>query len=258
MRLIAKWIAQILTAAAACLSGTWTLVDIFHIQVAPNLFSIFGLNFNGEKIHVELGIRIILSGSAILLLIATDAFDIFIPRRVLRNARDSYLAVESPEWQAELAPAEIRISIWYARRLWYWPFWKVFILAWSSGYLPPHDADLALTLAAWQGISGQAYRSRERVSLGSPNVSSFTASEKWLLMNRFRMTVWQLRKTDHIKGLLSVPMLLDRGRTKPQKAVGVINLDSLTDAGAGRLERNKLDLAKFFVKQGKILAILDF
>jgi hypothetical protein len=216
-----------------------------------------GFGFRGNKIHVELGIRLVLSGCAIALLIATDAFDIFIPRRVLRNVRDNYLALESPEWKAGLAGAEIRISIWYARRLWYWPFWKVFKLAWSTGFSPPYDADLTLTLAAWQGISGQAYRSRERVSLGSPDVGGMTRGQKWLLLNRFRMTAWQLKKTDHIKGLISIPMLLDQGSTKPQKAVGVINLDSWTDGGAGQLQRNKLDLEQFFVKQAKTLAILD-
>jgi hypothetical protein len=39
-------------------------------------------------------------------------------------------------------------------------------------------------------------------------------------------------------------------------AEGVINLDSITDAGAIVLDRNKAGLIEYFVKSGKILTCL--
>ena len=52
------------------------------------------------------------------------------------------------------------------------------------------------------------------------------------------------------------PVLLKKDPTKISKAVGVINLDSLTKQGAESLLKNRYSLNAFFIEQGKVLAHL--
>jgi hypothetical protein len=257
MRLIAKWISQGLMVIAACVTGDWSLVDAFHLMHDDGSFHLFGMTLQGPKSHIELGLRLFISVCAVALIAATDLWDVYLPRRKLDDFRTEYLKLRSEDWKKELADAEIRLSIWYAKRPWYWPFWKVFYLAWSDGFDPPRaDRDKKMRLASWQGISGQAYRSRETVSLSPLKYESFGWFAKWLMLNSFRMTASQLARTRDIKALLSTPMLLKNDPTKTSKAAGVINLDSLTDKGAKHLMANVDSLSKFFSEQGKVLAHL--
>jgi hypothetical protein len=55
------------------------------------------------------------------------------------------------------------------------------------------------------------------------------------------MAHWQLKKVAAVTGLISVPMLVVR-ENRPDKAVGVINVDSITEPGAKHISENFVDL----------------
>ena len=116
MRLIAKWISQVLTVIAACVAGDWSLVDAFHLMHDDGSFHLFGMTLQGPKNHVELGLRLFISVCAIALIAATDVWDVYVPRRKLNEFRTEYLKLRAEEWKTKIANAEIRLSIWYAKR----------------------------------------------------------------------------------------------------------------------------------------------
>jgi hypothetical protein len=76
-------------------------------------------------------------------------------------------------------------------------------------------------------------------------------------MNRYHLTKRQLRKTRHLTAVLSIPIVKrTEGLSPVYRQVGVINLDSDTEAGAALLEQNQQALAEYFTRFGKILAEL--
>jgi hypothetical protein len=258
MRNIVKWFSQILLLIAAFLSGSYSLIDFLHLQVKPNEFHVFWWTLFGEKTVVEFRVRFYVSVIALVAIIVMDILDVYLPARKVKDIRKNYMNLKADLFKEKIKSKDLRISIWYLRRPWYWPFWKTFKLDWKTGFAAPSDKDLKVRLATWQGVSGLAFRLREPKTLPSViSINSLSWPEKWLLMNEHRMAHWQLKKVEAVTGLISIPMLMVR-ENKPDKAVGVINVDSVTDAGAKHISENFKDLAAFYLDQGKALALLDF
>jgi hypothetical protein len=258
MRNIVKWLSQLLLLIAAFLSGTYSLIDFLGLEVSANQLRFFGWTLHGDKQHIEFHLRLYCSVLALALVVVMDILDIYLPARKMKDTRKNYMGLKGDLFKEKIKSKDLRISIWYLRRPWYWPLWKTFKLDWKTGFAAPIDKDLKVRLAPWQGVSGLAFRSREPKILPSTiSINSLNWPEKWLLMNEHRMAHWQLEKVAAVTGLISIPMLVVR-ENKPDKAVGVINVDSVTEAGAKYIAENSLDLGAFFLDQGKALALLDF
>jgi hypothetical protein len=78
-----------------------------------------------------------------------------------------------------------------------------------------------------------------------------------LRTNVFRLWPWQLKKTEDVKYILSIPLFkASKGESKSFKCTGVINLDTLSDEGAEFLERNEGKIVNYFLDRGKVIACL--
>jgi hypothetical protein len=256
MRLIVKLCSQGLLVLAALLSSSWSLLDTLHLVRSDGTVQMMGL-ITGTKASVELRLRVILSIGALLSIAATDLWDIYMPRKKLSDFRKEYLAQQVKTWRDQLGN-EIRVSVLYARRRWYWPFWKVFEWSWNDGFKPPNHQDVNLGLACWQGVSGRAFKDNITKSayyseLGAPNFR-----EKYLFGNAYRLTFRQIKKTKGLKGIVSIPLLSrGQGDSPTYKSVGVINLDTRTDSGAELLKKNQVALANYFAEAGLLLGLLN-
>jgi hypothetical protein len=257
--------SQFLLVFAPLITAQWSLLNLLgrsdflptdHLQL-----SFLGLiSLDGRKEQVELQLRLILSGLALVAIMAHDLVDSYLPSRSLLEFRKEYLKQHGEEWRKRLGPG-IRINIMYARRCWCFLFiWRRFEWSWNSGFDPPkghHDANLWLT--EFQGVCGKALRA------GKPQRAFFLEGDppnlKWhqryLLCNQFRLWPRQLKKTVGLKGILSIPMFLRIGDESPSHMpVGVINVDSVEEEGARTLQENEEALATYFIEFGMILARL--
>ena len=66
-----------------------------------------------------------------------------------------------------------------------------------------------------------------------------------------------MKRTRHLKGIVSVPLLLKlKKESASYRCVGVINLDSASEAGAKKLLKNEEKLARYFLEVGPTIAAL--
>ena len=109
-----------------------------------------------------------------------------------------------------------------------------------------------------QGACGKAFRSMRPQSVYFDQVPPKLAfRQKWLFANEFRLWGPQFRRTEHLRAVLSIPILEQSDHLSPSFAsVGVINLDTSSETGAAKLRENERDLAEYFMRLGKILAAL--
>ena len=185
-----------------------------------------------------------------------DIYDYYLPQRDFKKFRKLYLDEKKEEWRTQLNK-DIRINIMHANRYWFFPFLRFFQWTWSDGYNPPAHKDVNLLLTEFQGVCGLAFRSEEPklvTSLPTPD----WIHQKWLLLNQFHLSKRQLSKTKAVKAVLSVPIFYSpsEGTSPTWKAIGVINLDTLTDDGSKFLEHNRQKLVDYFDQFGKMLACL--
>jgi hypothetical protein len=77
------------------------------------------------------------------------------------------------------------------------------------------------------------------------------------LADPYHMWPWQINRTKHVKFILSIPLFrASKGDSQSFKRVGVINLDTHTDAGSDFLEENYDLLVDLFADRGKVIAYL--
>ena len=256
VRLIVKLSSQGLLVLAALLSGTWSLLDALHLVQSDGTVQVMGIVI-GPKEPTELTLRFVLSIGALVSIAATDIWDICVPRKKLSDFRKQYLDYQIKQWRAQLTN-DIRVSVLYARRRWYWPFYKVFEWAWNNGFEPPNHGDANLKVACWQGVSGFAFSKGKSKSAYYGGSFDLTWSKRYLLRNRYSMTWRQISKTEGLRGIISVPLLRrGPGNSASYKPVGVINLDTRTAPGAELLQKHEKELAAFFLDAGSVLASLD-
>ncbi len=258
MRLIVKLCSQGLLVLAALLSGTWSLLDLLHVVNRDGTVQVLGFNL-GPKDPAELILRVILSVSALMSIAATDIWDIYVPRRKLRDFRKDFLDHQIKVWRKQLGN-DIRVSVLYARRRWYFPLWRVFEWAWSNGYDPPSNhKDVNLKLTCCQGVSGEAFKAQGAKSAYYAEDPKLSFAKRWLLRNKYHMTYFQLKRMKGLRGIISVALLRRYGpKASPEyESVGVINLDTRTQAGADLLKNNEDALVTYFAETGLLLAMLD-
>jgi hypothetical protein len=150
--------------------------------------------------------------SCVLLMIVFfyDALDLYLPRQSRRKFRDRYLSGQFNEISGNLH-RDVRVNVMYARRRWY-TLWLVRVFQWtaSHGFRAGRDRDIKIPFLEWQGVCGKALRRCEVTweDLRGPRHqwSALRWYQKWLLWNTYRLTYWQLERTQNVRAILSIPM----------------------------------------------------
>jgi hypothetical protein len=240
----------------------WSVVDwlwgpFAHPQDVH--LAVFGMTFVGTKEQLELKFRAWVSAVALALVFAVEITDVYLPRARMLEFRKAYLDAERATWREVLSP-DIRLNIMHARRSPVFLFYRVFDWTWNDGFDPPRHQDANLFLTEFQGVCGLTLRSERAFLADLRAAGQMSFAERWFLRNRFRLFKWQLDKTRNTKAVLSVPMFVERkagsAEAKKWRAVGVINLDTDTDAGAALLQDRQDDLVTYFGRVGKVVAKL--
>ena len=263
---IFKYGSTLLLAIAPLLTSQYSLLDLLGykadgggtltMRIVP-LWSFFVLS--GPKSEVEMRLRTILTLVGVFTLVLHGYFDAYLPSRSLKSFRHDYLnEMNRSVWRKKnRLPADIRINVMFFR--WSWlPPWRVLEIVWKDGFNPPHDRDASMRLGWFQGVCGAAVKARDAVFVDLRSVPPANASfaSKYLWRNEFHMSAWQLKKAQHLKAVLSVPLFERHGAKGKEKdrCVGIINLDSATDDGADHLAMKKKDLAQYLAKYGTLIA----
>jgi len=229
----------------------------------------------GPKEEVEFKLRVIVTFCGLVMVLGSEIFDYYLPKRDFHEFRDLYLENEARKnWRKQLR-ADVRINILHAYRLgrFLWMI-RVFRWTWNDGFRPPHGHfDVNLGLTTFQGVCGKAFRTKTPIFVDFreepptardrtyqnwiPFRWSWFQLRSWPPFNQFHLWPWQLSKCKNLKGVLSVPILKkSKGNSPKWRAVGVINLDSVTDEGTEFLKTHRNKLTVYFVDYGKILASL--
>lgn len=149
------------------LTLNWSFLNLLGYPGGPNdtitvnLF--FLLPVTGPKQRVEMTLRVLASLAGLALLISYEFIDIVIPRRNLAEFRSVYLEQEKKEWRKEpdgIIPS-VRINIMHVRRPWYTLFLGRFYWTWNDGFDPPAQYDANVTLLAFQGVAGSAFKAKQ-------------------------------------------------------------------------------------------------
>jgi hypothetical protein len=244
-------------------AGPVSLLDIFGLGKGSQneyTLSLAGLTtLVGPKSAVQLQLALVLSILGMSLVFVYDYLELYLPQRKIEQFRADYLESLKARWREALGP-EVRLNVMMARRHW-WLFGlvRVFSWTWSMGFDEEgscDDGDLFLTEA--QGVCGQALRSRQ-VCWADLRVAETPA--KFPRGNQFKLWPRQVWKTRNVKAVISVPILLvttTRSGHQRVRAVGVINVDSLTASGAEYILSSDVreDIVREFGRVGKLLAKL--
>ncbi|RMH20781.1 MAG: hypothetical protein D6696_07535, partial [Acidobacteria bacterium] len=140
-------------------------------------------SFEGPASDVQLWLRISLVGLAIAGIFVFDIFDLYLPQLQRKDFRKQYLDLEAKKWKKHLGE-QIRISVLYARRPWFFPLFRYFRWEWTYGFRAGethHDANLFLT--EWQGVAGRALRQEKPQLARIPRelFENLSWAERWLL-----------------------------------------------------------------------------
>lgn len=259
-KILIRQFSQLLLLIGPILTLPYSILNWVGVPGRPEDFVKINLiitQLEGPKQAVEFKVRLGLTILGCIIVLLHDVFEYYLPEREFKAFRFLYLEKLKTGWRATLPP-EVRISVLHARRRWFLPFIRLFSWTWSDGFAPSHS-DTNILLTSWQGVAGKALKSRNPtlVDMRTLGPRKLKIYEKWLPLNQFRLLPWQLSKTREIKCTLSVPMFISSGKLSPKwRAVGVINLDTLTATGADFLTANQQALSNDFTDDGKIIAYL--
>ena len=78
------------------------------------------------------------------------------------------------------------------------------------------------------------------------------------MKENFRLFSRQLRKTRHVRAVLSVPIFEQRlPSPNPRfRAIGVFNIDAVTDEGSDWLSKDRKSLTVYFADQAQLFAYM--
>jgi hypothetical protein len=256
-RLLLRYLSPTILALSPLFTNQYSLLDL--IGIVPDSSGVLHLGFGsylslvGPKVQVEMQLRAWITAVGIGALLLSGYFDAYAPSRTLTKFRHDFLQeVCRAEWRKRgRLRSDIRINVMYLR----WRFF--FRVIWRDGF-QPSDRDFGVRLMIWQGVCGKAARRKEAVFVDFRSMpqESGTFANRWLLGNKFRLFGWQLKKTRDLKAILSVPIYETVGQLEKahEICVGVINVDTKTDAGATHLAGKTRDLAVFLAKHGTLIA----
>lgn len=263
-RMFLRYISQGLLVLGPLLTLEWSFLDWCcpNQNLSPGQgLHVWFTTIPGSKQEIEFVLRLIATTIALFLVFTYEILDLYVPRRDLREFRNIFLKEKGKTWRKEFLD-DIRINVMFARRYWYFPFFRILDCIWNDGYtpspkLPKSSRGVNPWLTEWQGLSGLVLRTGEAkwVDFREKQPKTYRFYERWPPWNQFHLWPWQLNKMEHITAALTVPVVLQRSQGV-WKSVGVINLESMTDKGADNLLDNKDSLVEYFWRYGKILAPL--
>jgi hypothetical protein len=245
---ILRYITQFLIVISPLVSGNWSLLDLFGYQPdASGKVSIAHVAIlTGVKAEVEFKLKVAIAMTLFALSLVNEFTTVALPLEHMRRFRERFLDDSyRKEWK-DLLGDGFRLNVMYLKRsaksLWF----RHFEWSWSKEFEPPNHLDAGLSLFSWQGIAGLAVRLQE------PKADYFDLTHMpRALRSPYYLWPWQVAKTAHVKGILSVPILKRSGGAAPRfKCVGVINIDATTGEAAERLKRNERKLAQYFFEIG--------
>lgn len=241
----------------------WSLLDVFGGPIVTSGVYSFGsgrLTLTGTtKEQVELKLRITFAILGLLLAFVVDFSDTYTPQKRMVEFRRLFLSDRRNTWRESLGDG-VRFNVMHARRRWFLPFLRTFVWTWNDGFDPPEHRDAGLCLTEFQGVCGLALRSGEGKFVELPRIdySALSMRDKWSLCKEFWLLPWQLKKTQNIRAILSVPLFVERKTREARwwKAIGVINIDAVSDEAANRMKPRVIELTQYFIEEGKIVALL--
>lgn len=263
LRLLARYGPPVFMAVAPLLTNQYSLLDLLGYapgQDGTLTLSFLGLvDLSGPKAEVEMQTRTAITLAGVFILVVGGFFDAYLPSRSLVAFRHDYLdSIVSEQWRrANRVRSDLRVNIMYLKWRWWMPFGRSFKVVWKDRF-HPKDRDGHLRFYTWQGVCGKAARSRDVlfVDFRAAPVPVDGFASKYLLRNTFHLWPWQLRRTRHIKAILSVPMYDTRGPKGQEHkvCVGVINVDATTEADADYLAEKADHLGVFLTRHGQLIA----
>ena len=214
--------------------------------------------------QIEDTLRVAVSLLGLVGVFGFDIFNLYIPRQQARQfARDYFNRCIVEIRKRPDIPAlgeHIRLNVLFAPRL---RFVRCFKWTANVGFEPPvgYSRDGHLWLFTWQGICGRALKLRETqfVDLRTLPINR----HYWLahicpMKENFRLFSRQLRKTRHVRAVLSVPIFEQRlPSPNPRfRAIGVFNIDAVTDEGSDWLSKDRKSLTVYFADQAQLFAYM--
>lgn len=217
--------------------------------------------------QAELIVRAVIGIVALGLVFLIELFSFYKPREAVQKFganyfRDIVMTGFKDELASSGAPvrvgSDIRVNVMFATRgLLLLRRFRWFA---NDGFDPntggKHE-DANMWLGAWQGVCGKALRDGKLLAV---DLRKVPAPELWdgLGLTGFRMFWWQTRRTAGVKAILSVPLFKEASPPPACRwvAVGIVNVDAVSEGGAEWLLENTDDVAQYFRAHGTVLALL--
>ncbi|MFC1654640.1 hypothetical protein ACFL2F_02440 [Myxococcota bacterium] len=219
----------------------------------------------GEKEKTEFFIRAGMSSFFLALILIYEVVDLYMPRLNRRGVRNGYLEQQYTQLSSRFPEAikdQIRFNVMCANRHWYHLFlFRSFRWIWNRGFDPPNHIDSGMKLKSWQGVCGRALKAEVPKFADMrrlPDPSTLSWASRHLRRNKYRLSKSQLKKTKHIRAVLSVPIyrLKSNGANPIWKTIGVINIDATSDTAAEFLRVNRVEFKTYLVGIGKVLTVM--
>ena len=208
--------------------------------------------------------------AAVIVAISAEVSDFYLPANNVRKFRKRYLDDLTAEWlkdwlrdvdvsQKERLTSGFRFCLFDIRRPWYLGFCRrVFERPWRRNFLQNHK-DVRLFMFANQGVAGVAVEQRTFVFDRLRPYSVLTTQDRRATLARWRMWGWQLRQTEHIVAILSVPVfapLPDGDEIGKKPILSVLNVDAITDEAADLMAANWKRMGEDIAKHAEYVSLL--
>jgi hypothetical protein len=250
-----RYVSQFVLVVSPLLAGNWSLLDwLGYVPDEDGNVRVAGLvALTGAKSAVEFKLRAIVSMTIFALALVNEAVAVGLPVSRLRAFRQRYLDQYKTDWD-DMLGGGCRVNVMFIRRRIWTLGVPYFEWTWSNHFDPPHHRDANMVMLKWQGVAGAAVRAQAtRSAYFQPEQPALRRLSKpyWL-------TGHQIRRTSHLNGIISVPILRKVSGSSPGfKCVGVINVDAVTPRAAEKLRRNEQTIANYFTEFGILLGDLS-
>lgn len=215
----------------------------------------FILGPSPERSTIERFVAAIFASVSIMVMTVYESIMHLWPRTQVRNFAEAYVKNALDDFEEEIAESglrmatDLRVNVLFAR-------WHRFVWFANRGFTGCHH-DNNLWILRWFGLSGNALKEKNTIAV---DLRGRTPSGgRWPRRENLWLFSWQARKTRHLKAVVSIPIFKEtkKGAMTHHKAVGVINVDAVSDAGAEWILSNGPALEAFFGDRGTALVWLS-
>jgi hypothetical protein len=203
----------------------------------------------------------------LVLVFGFDVYNLYLPKQNTRRFGQAFFDRVVEDFKRNNAPAfgtDLRLNAMFLRKPRWLGRFNPLPLRWiaNAGFDPAFGAarDGHIWIWGFQGVCGRTLRKR------LPQFSDFRTvrpSDSWTSLfipwrDNYRLFRWQIRRTDHVKAILSVPISVpdDNGSNPKIRIIGVFNLDAVSDQGANWIANTQQQTTKYLSDNGQFLALL--